>query len=312
MAHLGLIIAASEIITKAGHRSPATKIMHKRAHQFMVWLQRLPRPFIVVLTIALFAVIVGLDYACGTFLSLSLLYCLPISLAAWRLGRNAGVTMSICAALALIVLNPREVGAHPAALIMLWNFLIVASLFSLIAVLFVEITRLLQKERSLARTDFLTGTSNRMSFMNEVDQEILRALRHGQSISLVYIDLDEFKAINDRLGHREGDRLLQAVGQTLLQTVRGIDSVARLGGDEFVVLLPNADSEAAAIVAPRLRQALLARMRQELWPVTFSMGVLTCPIPPGSAEQLIHRADELMYRAKQGGKDRLVYSLQSA
>ena len=278
----------------------------------MGWLQRLPRPFMLVLTLIVFAGVVVLDYVSGTYLSISLLYCIPVSLAAWRLGRNAGLTTGVFSAIALVVLNPRDQPGEAATLVMAWNFVIVACVFVLIAVLVTEITRLLENERTLARTDFLTGARNRMSFMNEVDQEILRALRHGQSLSLIYIDLDDFKSINDRLGHREGDRLLQAVGETLLETVRGIDSVARLGGDEFVILLPNADSEAAAIVAPRLREALLNRMLLDLWPVTFSIGVLTCPVPPGSAEQLIHRADELMYRAKQGGKDRLVYSLQSA
>jgi diguanylate cyclase (GGDEF)-like protein len=265
-----------------------------------------------LITVVSFTMVATLDYASGPLFSLSVLYCLPVSLAAWRLGRNSGLMASVCSAIALIILNPRQVFTDAATLVMLWNFVIVACLFSLIAVLVAEVNRLLEKERMLARTDFLTGTHNRMAFMTEVDQEILRALRHGQSLSLIYIDLDEFKAVNDRLGHREGDRLLQAVGHTLLDTVRGIDSVARLGGDEFVVLLPNADSEAAAIVGPRLRKALLDRMREDLWPVTFSIGVLTCPVPPSSAEQLIHRADELMYRAKQGGKDRLVYSLQSA
>jgi diguanylate cyclase (GGDEF)-like protein len=291
---------------------PPENVMNKGLGRLMGWLQRLPRPLIFVLTIVIFLTVAGLDYASGTLFSLSLMYCLPISIAAWRLGRNAGLIASVCSAIALIILNPKQVFTDAATLVMLWNFVVVACLFSLVAVLVAEVTRLLEKERMLARTDFLTGTHNRMAFMLEVDQEILRALRHGQSLSLIYIDLDEFKAVNDRLGHREGDRLLQAVGQTLLEAVRGIDCVARLGGDEFVVLLPNADSEAAAIVGPRLREILLLRMRQDLWPVTFSIGVLTCPIPPSSAEQLIHRADELMYRAKQGGKDRLVYSLQSA
>jgi diguanylate cyclase (GGDEF)-like protein len=289
-----------------------SSVMNKRLHHFSDWLEHLARPFMLVLTVALLVAVAGLDYISGTYISLSILYCAPVSLAAWRLGRNTGLVVAVLSATTLVALNPREIRSEAAAFIMVWNFLIVSGLFGLVAVLVSKITRLLEKERNLARTDFLTGACNRMAFMNEVDQEILRALRHGQSLSLIYIDLDEFKSINDRLGHREGDRLLQAVGQTLLQTVRGIDSVGRLGGDEFVVLLPNADSDAASVVAPRLRQALLARMRTDLWPVTFSIGVLTCPVPPGSAEQLIHRADELMYRAKQGGKDRLVYSLQSA
>lgn len=278
----------------------------------MGWLKLLPRPFMCILTLALFVAVAALDYISGTYLSLSLLYFAPVSLAAWRLSRNAGLIFGVLSAVAIVILNPREMRADLATAAMLWDFFIIACVFVLVAVLVCEISRLLEKERALVRTDALTGARNRMAFMNEVDQEILRALRHGQALSLIYIDLDDFKSINDRLGHREGDRLLQAVSETLLQTVRGIDSVARLGGDEFVVLLPNADSEAAAIVAPRLRDALLNRMLLDLWPMTFSIGVLTCPIPPSSAEQLMHRADELMYRAKQGGKDSLVYSLQSA
>lgn len=278
----------------------------------MRWLSVVPRPFVFVLVIALFASVATLDIASGTYLSVSVMYCLPLALAAWRLGRRIGIIVGVLSAVAIVIFNPRDASVDVITLIMLWNFLIVACLFVLVAVLISELARLLEKERMLARTDFLTGTHNRMAFMKEVDQEILRALRHGQALSLIYIDIDDFKSINDRLGHREGDRLLQAVGETLMETVRGIDSVARMGGDEFVVLLPNADSDAATIVAPRLRHALLQSMRADLWPVTFSVGVLTCPVPPGSAEQLIHRADELMYRAKQGGKDRLVYSLQSA
>jgi diguanylate cyclase (GGDEF)-like protein len=286
--------------------------MNTRLKKITGWVQHLPRPFMCVVTLALFVAVAALDYISGTYLSLSLLYFAPVSLAAWRLNRNAGLIFGVLSAVAIVILNPREVRADLATTVMLWNFFIVACLFALVAILVAEIARLLARERTLVRTDVLTGARNRMAFMDEVDQEILRALRHGQALSLIYIDLDDFKSINDRLGHREGDRLLQAVGETLLQTVRGIDSVARLGGDEFVVLLPNADADAAAIVAPRLRDALLNRMLLDLWPVTFSIGVLTCPIPPSSAEQFIQRADELMYRAKQGGKDRLVYSLQSA
>ncbi|GAA5169103.1 GGDEF domain-containing protein [Viridibacterium curvum] len=286
--------------------------MTTRLLKLIHWLNRIARPIAAVLGVGLLILIAVLDAVTGPTLALSILYLGPIALIAWRLERNAAISMAIFAGIVHALLNPHSIRSDSSTLIAIWNVMILCAIFAVFAVIIYELNRLLEKERDLARTDFLTGTRNRMAFLKEVDQEILRAVRHGQPISLVYVDLDNFKAINDRLGHREGDRLLLAVGQTLMQTIRGIDTVSRLGGDEFVILLPNADSDAAATVAPRIRQALLARMKQDLWPVTFSIGVLTCPIPPGSAEQLIHRADELMYRAKLQGKDRLVFSVQSA
>jgi diguanylate cyclase (GGDEF)-like protein len=281
-------------------------------HKTLNWLKRLARPLAGLVAIALFLFVAILDATTGTSLSLAILYLAPIALTAWRVGKRSGIAAAIACGIVHSLLNPHSIRADAHSLVTLWNVFMVCAFFAVFALIVSELNHLLEKERALARTDFLTGTRNRMAFLNEVDQEILRAVRHGQPVSLVYVDLDDFKAVNDRLGHREGDRLLLAVGQTLMQTIRGIDTVARLGGDEFVILLPNADTDAAATVAPRIRQALLARMKQDLWPVTFSIGVLTCPIPPGSAEQLIHRADELMYRAKQQGKDRLVFSVQSA
>lgn len=286
--------------------------MNSRFTKIIAWLKRLARPLATLLAISLFLGVAALDALTGKALSLSILYLVPIGLATWRAGKHRGVALALISGMTHGLLNPLSIASDTHLLISIWNLVILCATFAVFAIMISGLNALLEKERELARTDFLTGTRNRMAFLKEVDQEILRAVRHGQPVSLVYVDLDNFKAINDRLGHREGDRLLQAVGQTLLQTIRGIDTVSRLGGDEFVVLLPNADADAAAIVAPRIRQALLARMKQDLWPVTFSMGVLTCPIPPGSAEQLIHRADELMYRAKLQGKDRLVFSVQSA
>lgn len=287
--------------------------MIKRLRTFIHWLAVLPRPFAIALAVLGYLAVSLLDKLTGTSMSLTLLYLAPISLAAWRVGQKPAIGLAIVCGITQALLNPQDWrSTHVSFGVQLWNLVIVSAIFILVAWLVHAVQHLLEIERKLARTDFLTGTRNRMAFLNELDQEILRALRHGQSLSLIYVDLDNFKLINDRLGHREGDALLRAVGQALLQSVRGIDTVCRLGGDEFVILLPNADSDAASIVAPRIRQALLDRMKAGLWPVTFSVGVLTCPVPPGSAEELIHRADELMYRAKQSGKDKMVFSLQSA
>ena len=286
--------------------------MKKRLLKFISWLAGLPRPFAVALSLVLFLIIATLDYLSGEHFLVSALYLLPVALVSWRVGFKSGATLGVICAVTLALLNPGEIHADIHSLLALWNLAVIAIIFGVVAWLLSEVRRLREREDLLQRTDMLTGAANRTSFINEVDQEILRALRHGQSLSLICVDLDDFHAINDRLGHKEGDRLLAAVGDTLMQAVRGIDTLGRLGADEFVILLPNASSDAANTVAPRLRQALTDRMRRDLWPVTFSIGVLTCPLPPQSAEQLLHQADELMHRAKQAGRDRVIYSLQSA
>ena len=118
----------------------------------------------------------------------------PCSLAHWPRYRRGD--REVLSALSLTALNPRTPGLGHLSITATWNFIVIAGVFALIAVLISEITRLLERERMLARTDVLTGARNRLAFMADVDQEILRSLRHGQSLSLIYIDLDNFKSVN--------------------------------------------------------------------------------------------------------------------
>jgi diguanylate cyclase (GGDEF)-like protein len=139
--------------------------------------------------------------------------------------------------------------------------------------------------------------------------EIARATRYPRPLTILYIDLDNFKSVNDHLGHVTGDGVLKSVAHTITRSIRTIDSVARLGGDEFTVLLPETPDQAAKVIAPRLQQALLGEMRNNHWPVTFSIGALTCYRPPLDVQQLIKLADQLMYSVKNTSKDAIVYSV---
>jgi diguanylate cyclase (GGDEF)-like protein len=124
---------------------------------------------------------------------------------------------------------------------------------------------------------------------------------------VLYLDLDNFKAVNDRFGHSTGDELLRTVADTIRTRLRRVDSVARLGGDEFAVLLPETGAEAARGVVEQVRGALGDAMRTHGWPVTVSIGALTCVTAPESADALIRRADDLMYAVKHGDKDGVKY-----
>ena len=172
----------------------------------------------------------------------------------------------------------------------------------------VENARVKEMER-LVCTDPLTRLANRRFLETALSEEFSRALRHGQPLSLVMIDLDRFKEVNDQLGHPEGDRVLCLVAQAIDEQLRGHDKAARLGGDEFVVLLPGCGREQALKAAERLRQAMLAALPAELKFVGASLGAATLePERPLSGhEELLRRADEALLAAKQAGRNRVLH-----
>ena len=162
---------------------------------------------------------------------------------------------------------------------------------------------------SSARTDCLTGVYNNRGFFDLAKAEFARCRRWRQVLTVAYIGVDDFKVINDRLGHRMGDTLLKTVASALRQHIRATDAVCRLGGDEFTLLLPGTDSGGARTVLRKLQHVSSDAMRQHQWPVTFSIGAVTFLSPPERVETMINRADCVMYAAKQAGKNRIRHEL---
>ncbi len=171
--------------------------------------------------------------------------------------------------------------------------------------------RLRERLRSQALQDPLTGLFNRRYLEDRLDREVRRARRRGLPLSLVMLDLDHFKRINDTQGHEAGDRVLQAVAEALETTLRAEDVAARYGGEEFTVLLPGTPLEEACWVAEKLRGAV-GRLRVRhagliLPGVSVSAGVAALPEDgEGDAGELLRLADAALYDAKEGGRDRLV------
>jgi diguanylate cyclase (GGDEF)-like protein/PAS domain S-box-containing protein len=158
---------------------------------------------------------------------------------------------------------------------------------------------------TLASTDELTGLPNRRSFMRRLREEIERAGRHERPLSLVMIDVDHFKRINDTLGHGAGDRVLMGVAATLFRSVRDSETVARVGGEEFAWILPETDGSGAVAAGERVRASLADVDAGAAGPVTASMGV--CVLSAGmDAGDLMRCADAALYRAKESGRDRVV------
>ncbi len=158
----------------------------------------------------------------------------------------------------------------------------------------------------LAETDPLTWLFNRRHFDKRLEAETNRALRSEHLLALLMLDVDKFKLINDRFGHRVGDQVLKAVASAVKQAVRLYDVPTRYGGDEFAIILPEADTEVAARVARRVLEKaetvpLPGELRDAGIPLSLSIGIATFPRPAGDANALVEAADSAMYRAKQAG-----------
>jgi diguanylate cyclase (GGDEF)-like protein len=259
-----------------------------------------------------FALVLGVvDYFTGFEISFSFFYLGPVAIAAWTLGRNSGYFISTVCAAVWLSANLLAGEQFSTPMISYWNALTRLGFFLVVTYLLTGLYRLLEHEKVLARTDFLTGALNLRAFTDSATREIARVRRNYRPFSLLYLDLDNFKALNDRLGHTVGDHLLQTVAFTLSRCTRANDIAARLGGDEFALLLPETGHEAMKVVAPRIQAALVRAMEHHDWGVTFSLGALTFEQSPDDVEQMIELADQLMYRAKKAGKNAIVYAVHS-
>ena len=160
-----------------------------------------------------------------------------------------------------------------------------------------------------SRFDALTGLYNRSFFVSTMEQEIRRSDRMGRGFTMLMLDLDDLKPVNDTFGHQWGDRLLKAVADTIRETVRSTDAAARYGGDEFVVLLPETDTAGGYVVGEKLRRdiaSLTLRVADRNVRSTVSVGLVAFPDDGRTIEQLVAAADVAMYESKRRGKNRIV------
>ncbi|MDH3496282.1 MAG: GGDEF domain-containing protein [Gemmatimonadota bacterium] len=263
----------------------------------------------IVLAVAGVASLGVLDYLTGYELSFAVFYLLPVTFAAWFSGRASGVVTSLASASVWQFSNYVAGETFSRVWIPYWNASTRLAFFLIVTLLVTRLGKTLVEARAMARTDFLTGTLNSRAFHQLADAELTRQRRYRRPLTLVYVDLDNFKTVNDSLGHSAGDALLRAVAATIATSLRATDALARLGGDEFLVLLPETDAPAARTLVDRLQTILTERVRQGDWPVTVSMGVVTCPQAPASVDALIQLADSQMYVAKQRGKNRIASTI---
>ena len=189
------------------------------------------------------------------------------------------------------------------AVIPYWNFAVYLGFLILTTYVLQRLKTSLEQERLVARSDFLTGAVSRRHFLELAASEINRARRYNHPFTAVYIDVDNFKAVNDTFGHDVGDELLINAVNTIREQIRTSDIIARLGGDEFMIFFPETGAEMAMAAIDKVRKVLLLTMGKNDWPVTFSFGMVTFATPPWSVDHMIKLTDDLMYEGKKAGKN---------
>lgn len=265
------------------------------------------RPMIIVISVLLVAAVAALDSLTGSELSFSIFYLLPVSLAAWYSGGRIGRVVSIIAAGAWLAIDATSATVYSSPLIPFWNAAVRLGFFVLVAQLLASLQSHLRLEENLARFDGLTGVMSGRTFRHSAAEVIGLAGRNRKPFTLVYVDLDDFKKVNDTHGHAEGDRALKAVGSALMNSVRRTDIVGRLGGDEFAVLLPETEESGAREVIAKIRAGLASTTDAGGWPIGASIGAAVFFEPPENPDEAISRADELMYRAKSTAKNSTMF-----
>ena len=252
------------------------------------------------------------DYQTGVEISITLFYLIPIFLLAWFADENLGLVISAASAITWFLADYASGLIYSNIMIYVWNTLIRLGFFIVSSWLLSELRRALRANQESARVDYVTGAASVRYFYELAQIEINRYQRYKHPLTLVYIDLDNFKAINDSQGHITGDKVLRAVTESIQRQIRPVDILARLGGDEFALLLPETGEEEVKPAIDRILSSLVNEMLRNGWAVTFSIGVVTYNQIPKSVDEMVKLADGVMYSVKTGDKNGVRYHVHAS
>lgn len=234
--------------------------------------------------------------------SLSVLYVIPIFLCSWFVGKRPGLYIATaCGATNFVSVVAGVKGGEAGTIY--WGITYDFCYFLLLSLMFSTLKEKLENERAMVRTDPLTKALSRRGFYELAEYEILRSSRYARPLTFAYLDLDNFKIVNDKLGHQAGDELLCDIADFIRNNSRKSDSLARLGGDEFAIILPETDLEAARMALEKLRTRLREEMERAAHPVSFSIGVVSRNRLFDNVDEIMKEADRLMYSIKSHGKN---------
>ena len=280
-----------------------------KIYRLLTYFEKFRKVWLVTIAVGVVFVLGVIDYITGFELSFSFFYLIPVTMIAWAVGRNTGLTFSVLSSSTWLISNILSGQIITSFFIGVWNTLIRFGFYAVVTILISELRHALEEERLLANTDPLTGALNRRSFNEVAEKRMIISEVNRHPYTMAYIDIDNFKTVNDMLGHAVGDLVLKIVVDTVQKQIRNTDFLARLGGDEFAILLTDIDQKNAQSIVQRLQSALLEKMKVNEWDVTFSIGVLTVLSMPESVDKLVSMTDALMYDVKSRGKNAIQYSV---
>ena len=259
------------------------------------------RPVVLFLGAVGVVAIGALDFVSGVELQLDVLYLVPVGFVSWKLGRQSGIAFAFLSAATSLASNSLTGLDRAGLLPFVWNGSVNLVGFLVVALLLADRRDTLERERELTRTDTLTGLANGAAFRERATLEVARTRRWHRPLTLAYVDLDDFNAVNAEFGPSVGDEVLRTVAVALRSAIRSTDLAARIEGDKFILLFPETDKPGAKVVL----ESVLGRLHQDLiragWPVTASIGSVTT-IEATSPESLLRQADQVLYEVKKAGK----------
>ena len=290
------------------NRDSETSATARAFAEFGLWAAALhPWVFGFISTAAWLAVSL-LDVLTGNELDLAIFYLGPVILATWFVSRRMGAALAALSAASWLAINVALGAVYTTPLIPFWDTLVRLTFFAITIFLTSRVKQSMATEHLLSRTDALTGVANMRAFEDRVGLEINHMRRTASPLTFAYVDLDNFKEVNDTMGHHEGDEVIRHIAGTLRARLRSTDLVARLGGDEFGILLPDTDARAATSVLEQVRGAV-ADSVQSRWRVGITMGVITFLEPPPGIDALVGLADRRMYEGKRAGKGVTIHAV---
>lgn len=244
------------------------------------------------------------DYA------LIILYLFPVFLTSWFAGTSIGFLfciLSIAARLAADFWSGSVFYRYPA--VYYWNIITEFAVLLLMSLLFSILKNTLDADKRRSKIDPLTGALNRSSFFEQAEHELNRARRHHRFFSVIYLDIDNFKKINEQFGYQTGDELLVVLASVLENSIRNYESLSRFSGDEFILLMPEADEEAALSYLSKIRSELKQAIKSKNWDAEISMCALVYLTAPNSVDEILRTADEIMYSVKKSEKSSMLHTV---
>ncbi len=271
---------------------------------------KLPKPLLTIFAFLLVLTIGSLDLTAGyNKVSIAFLYLFPIILITWYEGGIPAVIISIFSAITWSIADTASGPVYSHIAVPVWNTVMVFGMFSIVAYSFATIKRLMIRERAHFHNDDLAHAASANLFYEEGQREVKRAARYKRPLTLVRLAINDYNRITGTLGWSMGESLALAVAETVMKTLRATDIVAKLDAHEFAILMPETKNQDAEVAVHKVQEHLLDLVKQNDWPVTFSIGVVTCTAPACTIDELIAMAGDLMKAAPGDAGNRVQYRI---